>query len=252
MTGLYSCASRVLALNNSWDIGLIEGDWYQNRLWCVQEYCFPSVLDIVPKLNVISPSDNLLLERRKEVSGRWFKTAIENHRAVGVLSLAETSNSQISSDFVLYSEESEHQYSIGSQQAPAQTDCLDIILDWLEPSTESLEAKIEERVRKIGSIKYLETVHTLGASDTNDTLSALAQPWFGIILTSDTTKEILIHHLVLDNLKNSADPLVVINNSGVNISLFSGSCAIDRMLSGCAKGMEKGNHMQVLYCCLLH
>jgi hypothetical protein len=58
MTGLYSCNSRVIALNAS-DFGLLEGDWYQNRLWCVKEYCFPSILDIVPKLDASSSIDSL-------------------------------------------------------------------------------------------------------------------------------------------------------------------------------------------------
>jgi hypothetical protein len=79
MTGLYSCNSRVIALNNSSDVGLLEGDWYQNRLWCVQEYCFPSILDIVPKLDASSSIDSLLINRRKEVNARWFEKGAENN-----------------------------------------------------------------------------------------------------------------------------------------------------------------------------
>ena len=258
MTGLYSCASRVLALNNSWDAGLIEADWYQNRLWCVQEYCFPSVLDIVPKVDPHSPNDSLHLQQRMEVSGRWFgelkaEAVIENSDSLNVHSPAVISTSPIAQlDSVLcYRSPQEQQppaaaYSAVSAPLPAQTGCLDIILDWLEPSPEVLEQKIEERVREIGSVKYLETVHSLGASDTNDTLSALAQPWFGIILTSDKTKEILIHHIVLHNLRCTPGPIVLINNRGTDLSRFSGSCSIDRMLSGCATGMEKGAPVQVL------
>ncbi len=90
-------------------------------------------------------------------------------------------------------------------------------------------------------------MRTLGASDTNDTLSALAQPWFGIILTTEPAKTILIKHIVRDALRNRpTEPIALIDNSGVSLSRFSGSCALDRMLSGCARGMERGKPVKVI------
>lgn len=223
MTGLYSCNSRVIALNNSSDVGLVEEDWYHNRLWCVQEYCFPSILDIVPKLDSNSATDGLLMNRRTEVSARWFANSSKKSKGG-----PGDRNKNQANTVNLVPSELESQ----SIEELESTECLDILLDWLEADAEVLDSKIKERVQIVGSIKYLEMVQTLGASDTNDTLSALAQPWFGIILTSVRSKEMIVNHIVRDALRNETQSVTLINNSNVNLARFSGSCSLDRMLSG--------------------
>jgi hypothetical protein len=197
MTGLYSCSGRVIILNNSGDDELLEEDWYQNRLWCVQEYCFPAHTSI--QSLVSSASEQVLRERMKKVGRRWFGSC-DNQ------------------------------------------DCLDIILDWMEPDPGSLNSKIEERVQAIGSIEYLDLVGKMTASNTNDTLSALAQAWFGLIMTSDFTKAMLVQHIVADALRNGMQEIEVITNPPISNSQswrFSGSMAVDRMLSRTCTGMGK-------------
>jgi hypothetical protein len=125
---------------------------------------------------------------------------------------------------------------------------VDILLDWMVPKEpyETLENKIKERVAQIGSIQYLDLVRTVCASDTNDTLSALAQPWFGIILTTKPAKDLLIQHIVRDALqKRPTELIVLIDNTNVDLSKFTGSCVLNRMLSGRAGGMERGDPVQV-------
>jgi hypothetical protein len=202
MTGLYSCASRVAILNNSGDDQLMEEDWYQNRLWCMQEYCFASQASIHPLVS--SASELVLRERMNTVGSRWFGSS-SNH------------------------------------------ECLDIILDWMESDPELLDSKVEERVQKIGSLEYLELVGKKVASNTNDTLSALAQPWFGVIMTSDITKAMFVRHVVADALRNGMQEIEVISNPPVDSlsSRFSGSMAVDRMLSRTGMGVECGPPVEV-------
>jgi hypothetical protein len=202
MTGLYSCAGRVSILNNSGDEQLMEEDWYQNRLWCMQEYCFPANASIHPLVS--SASEQVLRERMQRVGSRWFGSS-------------------------------------GNQE------CLDIVLDWMVPDPKVLNSKIEERVQAIGSIEYLELVGKMAASDTNDTLSALAQPWFGLIMTSDLTKVMLVRHIVANAMRNGKQEVELISNPLVDSQSwkFSGSMTVDRMLSSTGRGMERGPPMEV-------
>jgi hypothetical protein len=243
MTGLYSCCSRVLALNNSMDAALLDKeDLYQNRLWCIQEYCLPSILDITPKLDDALPMDKELTKRRSELSARWFTKGGERRNTASGGLVFPIRGASFSSVV-----EIEHIDLELSRPDLASAECLDIILDWMEPDVETLEEQIKKRVQCVGTIEYLKAVDTLHASNTNDTLSALAQSWFGIILTKEATKKMLIHHIAQDAIKHRQGPLVVIDYRGVNPAHFSGSCALERMLSRRARGMETGQPVEVMY-----
>jgi hypothetical protein len=62
-----------------------------------------------------------------------------------------------------------------------------------------LKEKIHARVRQVGHAnfaKYIDLVGKKHAYDRNDTSSALAQPWFGIIMTSNHSKVYLAEALL--------------------------------------------------------
>jgi hypothetical protein len=208
MTGLYSCAGRVVALNNSGDDLLLESDWYQNRLWCLQEYCLPVRLSLAPIVNLGLYSDLTVLEERREIHNRFFGS---------------------SSDV---------------------TSCT-VILDWLLTSSECLKEKVHARVRQVGIAKYNELVSKKNASDRNDTFSALAQSWYGIIMTSKSTKSYFVQALIDAAFADLSeyDDFDVITNMTAEESILpaSGTMVVERMLSGPPSGMEAGEPTEVLY-----
>ena len=68
---------------------------------------------------------------------------------------------------------------------------LPIILDWLVPS-ESLREEIGSRIKEVGCGEYTALRDRIFASSRRDTLSALAQPWFGVIMTREESKACVI------------------------------------------------------------
>jgi hypothetical protein len=209
MTGLYACAGRVLVINNSGDEKLVEIDWYQNRLWCVQEYGFAWNLTV----SSLSKEYTMrILERRGLFQRRWFDST-----HVGG-------------------------YSKGKVESANQSS--DIILDWMHISDlANLKAMIAARVSNIDCVQYMEFVSQLSATDSNDTFSALAQPCFGIVMTSEESRKILAQAITAKMLSEpGAEDFIVINNINADNQFVpcSGSMRTERMLSGYLGGLESG------------
>jgi hypothetical protein len=209
MTGLYACAGRVLVLNNSGDDKLLEIDWYQYRLWCLQEYGFAW------NLTVASLSDEYtkqVLDRRDLFQKRWFGSSHTRRHSRGKVDHADDSS--------------------------------EIILDWMHISDkENLKAMINARVRSTDCHQYMGLVSQLSASDSNDTFSALAQPWFGIVMTSEESRKILAQAITAKSLSEPGveDFNVIINmNADKQFALCRGSMRTERMLSCYLGGLESG------------
>jgi hypothetical protein len=217
MTGLYSSAGRVLAFNNSGDTRLLERDWYQNRLWCLQEYCLPAALEIVSLSGRSACLNGIVQERRMALAGRWFG---ETH---------EIRAGQVA--------------DAGWGGGPGG---LAILLDWVVPQ-ERFRAAVRERVKAIGCGEYLELVKSQAACDTNDTLSALAQPWFGVIMTAQSGRASLVRAMVDELLLSDVLEVTVVANMLVDEAVVptSGTMAIERMMSAPPAGMESGHEVSV-------
>jgi hypothetical protein len=63
------------------DDQLMAEDWYQNRLWHMQEYCFPANISIHPLVS--SASEQVLRERMIKVGSRWFGSSACSRSLVG-------------------------------------------------------------------------------------------------------------------------------------------------------------------------
>ncbi len=193
-------------MNNSGDDLLFDSDWYQHRLWCLQEYCLPSRLTLTPIVDLSRYSDLNVLEERKEVQGRFFGSS-------GLITSCE------------------------------------VILDWLPSCQENLKEKIQDRVRQVGCAGYIDLVARKHAADRNDTFSALAQPWFGIIMTSKNTKLCLAQALIDEALAGVSEheEIALITNTTADGSTppVSGSMVVERMMSGPPSGMETGERTEV-------
>ena len=217
MTGLYSSAGRVLAFNNSGDVRLLDRDWYQNRLWCLQEYCFPAELDIVG-LSGLSACQNAVVQaRRKALNRRWFEEKYEIRAG------------QVA--------------DVGWGGEPGG---LAILLDWTLPPERFRDA-VRERVKAMGCSEYLELVRSQAACDTNDTLSALAQPWFGVVMTARVSRAALVRAMVDELLGSGRLEVTVIANVLVGEAMVpaSGTMAVERMMSAPPAGMESGYEVEV-------
>jgi hypothetical protein len=217
MTGLYSSAGRVLAFNNSGDARLLDKDWYQNRLWCLQEYCFPASLQVVG-LSGRSACQNAVVQARREVMARrWFGETYD----IRVGQVADA----------------------GWGGGPGG---LAILLDWTL-SPERFRDAARERVRAIGCSEYLELVRSQAACDTNDTLSALAQPWFGVVMTAPASRAALVRAMVDELLGSGMSEVTVITNVLVGgvVAPASGTMAVERMMSAPPAGMESGHEFEV-------
>lgn len=127
-----------------------------------------------------------------------------------------------------------------------------MILDWhLAPGC-SLREACARRVREVGCAEFLRLSAGKFASDRNDTLSALAQPWFGMIMTSEPSRRLLVEALVREGLPRAADgaarELTVIENGlGEDGAVVpsTGTMAVERMLSGPPAGLEQGHSIEV-------
>jgi hypothetical protein len=234
MTGLYTSARHVLVLNNSRMIldqePLRNEDRYENRLWCMQEYWLPtnvtecdlssrSTTVVMYDEDVDGPRDignNHLKSTRQKVFKRWFSSVPDD-------AFEQTSRA------------------------------LPILLDWLPSHQKMLTSDmISKRVQDVGFADYRTLVENTFASNKNDTLPALAQPWFGIVMTHEETKVHLIRAILSEMLKvGGTNEVVVIDNTrklrdGTGERDFeSGSMAVDRMLAGSAGGMETGDPIEV-------
>ena len=356
MTGLYSSAAVVVALDNEHEPGLRESRLYQNRLWCVQEYCFPKHLNVFYDFEAaeqqqrrgnfsflcgklpgrIAPlsQDTLrvLRYRRKQVKNRWFQCepfgtiidgqvicqSLEDHlhaaqnrppesprwplernftdlvmgrhmAVVQVLSrgsvqaahwqqtpssLSRTPDAErdldiSADDATATSRAGRSHHSIDSSDCPLELDDseqhhrtaalthggLPIIVDYLfaEPGnrdspsmtddfSSELETLIQERVCKIGALSYTQLVREISASDPSDAFPALAQAWFGIIMTRDETAWLLAQAILDDLLRQErSESVVVIDNTMTEVEMSAAggagwyrvpaSMMVDRMFS---------------------
>jgi hypothetical protein len=202
MTGLYACAGRVLVINNSGDDKLVEADWYQNRLWCVQEYGFAWNLTVSSLSNEYT---NRILDRRGLFQKRWFDS---------------------------------------SRKVDHADESSEIILDWMHISDkEILKKMIIARVRSIDCAPYIKLLTELSASDSNDTFSALAQPWFGIVMTSEESRKMLAQAITAKSISEpGVEEFNVITNMNADkqFARCRGSMRIERMLSCYLGGLESG------------
>ena len=329
MTGLYSSAAVVVALDNKLEPGLRESRLYENRLWCVQEYCFPKYLNVFydheaeeqrhrrglfsflcgklpARISPISQDTlRVLRYRRKQVKNRWFQgepfgtiidgqvtcqdhpqldlhaaqnrppesvkwpqvgdftdMALGHHMPVAQVltrgsvqaehwqntpsSLSRTPDAEkemdISADAATAtSRAGRSNGSIDSSDCPLEINDseqhrrtaalthggLPIIVDYLfaEPGnrdspsmaqnfSRELETLIRERVGKIGALSYMQLVREISASDPSDAFPALAQAWFGIIMTRDETAWLLAQAILDDLLREErSEYVVVIDNT---------------------------------------
>jgi len=222
MVALYSSAGVVLAFDNSGDTRLEKEDWYENRMWCLQEYTFPQELNIIPIANGENNDHKALLHRRSTMNQMWFDED-GLPRLNQVTSLEE-----------------------GSAKRGQR-----MILDWVVNKKDKIEELIKNRVYDVGSKRYLELVHDHGASNRNDTLPALAQAWFGIIMTKQESKETLIQSLVSHLFETGDSELDVIYNFNERSKflLTTGTMITDRMLSGQPAGLESGKETEVRIVC---
>ena len=182
MTSLYACGGRVVTLDNSGEEGVAASDWYQHRLWCFQEYCLPprSNLEVLRLAAVGAGGLPETFRERDRIERTWFRREAARCSA-GLF----------------------------------DPDLDEIWVDWVLAGDASLEASLDARVRRIGSSEYHgELVHKTFASNTNDTLSALAQPFFGVVMTRPSTRAALVRSLVADLLASQSSIRVISNTSG--------------------------------------
>ena len=109
-----------------------------------------------------------------------------------------------------------------------------------------LNSKKEERVKAAGSIEYLELVGSMSTSNTNAILSALMQPWFGLIMISDLTMAMLVQHIVSDALQWGMCETEVISNplTDSNCPKITGSMAVaawPKLLAAWQYARQNGN-----------
>ncbi|EKX49994.1 hypothetical protein GUITHDRAFT_135671 [Guillardia theta CCMP2712] len=222
MVALYSSAGVVLAFDNSGDTRLEKEDWYENRMWCLQEYTFPQEFEIIPISNEGNRDHHELLERRSTVNQMWFD---------------EERMTQLN--------------QVASLEEGMATRGQRMILDWVVKRKDNIEILIKNRVYDVGSRKYLELVYEHGASNRNDTLPALAQAWFGIIMTKPESKQMLIQSLVSHLFETGDKELDVIRNFNerTKFRLATGTMIADRMLSGQPAGLESGEETKVQMLC---
>ncbi|EKX31153.1 hypothetical protein GUITHDRAFT_149478 [Guillardia theta CCMP2712] len=223
MIGLYSSGGIVVAFNNTGDSRILEEDWYQNRLWCLQEYTFPEKIvfeDISDRKG--GDHEKEINSKRSRMSQLWFRSTkrIRSNQVADVLMDHESMQQKI-------------------------------LLDWDQTSS-SLPLDIIERVTMIGPSDYLTTVNSLSASNRNDILPALAQAWFGIIMTREETKFKLITSIVNSYFKethNLSIDVIVNREEGSQVLPSSGSMSVHRMLAGLPATNEAGNAQLVKIKC---
>ena len=196
MTGLYSCAAHVVALNDP-AVDLPEIERYKNRLWCFQEYCLPR---------------NLTLCFTDECDALKERIAVMHSRLFPSDSIKDDNDFEV--------------------QAVASETEIPIILDWLVSSEDALKHEVHERVSEIGCRYYMDLKKTIYASSRRDTLSALAQPWFGVIMTSEKTKSYMVQAMIQETLDHGEQEVEVINNSCEAECHWTGGISPDVMLSG--------------------
>uniref|UniRef100_A0A7S0HCV8 Heterokaryon incompatibility domain-containing protein n=1 Tax=Hanusia phi TaxID=3032 RepID=A0A7S0HCV8_9CRYP len=223
MIGLYSSGGVVIAFNNTGDSRILEQDWYQSRLWCVQEYSFPEKV----VFEDISDASGTNLEqeiknKRNRFNQLWFRltNVIRSNQVADVLMDNESGKRKI-------------------------------LLDW-DHTVQNFSQDVLNRVSQIGATEYLDNVKKLSASNRNDILPALAQAWFGIIMTKEETKlrvivSILRAYFIASN-QTSFD-VIVNKEDDSGVVPRSGTMLVDRMLTDYPAGLEKGGSQLVKIVC---
>eukprot|EP00960_Hanusia_phi_P058494 763908-Hanusia_phi.AAC.1 len=222
MIGLYASAGVVIAFNNTADTRLNEEDWYENRLWCVQEYSYPERIEYHNISNTDGKSNlQLVSSRRSGAYDLWFKLT-----------------SQI------------HSNQVADVQMEHECAQQKILFDW-DHSSSTFSQDLTERVVTIGASRYLADVEKLSASNRNDVLPAFAQACFGIIMSKTDTKLQFITNIISCHFKTSGQTSldVIVNTEQKNFLPAEGSMCVDRMLSGAPVKDEKGDPQCVMIKC---
>ena len=222
MIGLYSSGGLVVAFNNTGDSRILEQDWYQSRLWCVQEYSFPEKIVFEDISNSGGNQQQEIANKRNRFNQLWFRLTnrIRSNQVADVLMDNESVKRKI-------------------------------LLDW-DSTLETFPQDVVNRVAQIGAADYLDNVKKLSASNRNDILPALAQAWFGVIMTKEETKFHLVISILgayfLTSEQTSFD--VIVNRETDNgVCPPSGTMSVDRMLADYPAGLEKGRAQLVKMAC---
>uniref|UniRef100_A0A7S4PFZ5 Heterokaryon incompatibility domain-containing protein n=1 Tax=Guillardia theta TaxID=55529 RepID=A0A7S4PFZ5_GUITH len=217
MIGLFSSGGIVVAFNNTGDSRILEQDWYERRLWCVQEYSFPESIVIQDISNRGGGGrEEEISMKRKRFNQLWFRLT-ERIRSSQVVDEREEGKA------------------------------LKILLDW-DHTSSNFPGDVQLRVSKIGAEDYLANARKLSASNRNDVLPALAQAWFGIIMTREETKLQLVVSIIRAFFETSGELLldVILNQeAAAGVLPSSGTMCVDRMLADFPAGLEKGEAQRV-------